>query len=109
MAGQDLTHHKIGWIGTGRMGFAMAQRLLKGGADVAVWNRTISKAKPLAELGATVVDIPSDLADRDIVFTMVGGPADFVEVTLGDGVVLSQTVKPGMLIDSTSVDEEASA
>jgi 3-hydroxyisobutyrate dehydrogenase len=109
MAGQDLTHHKIGWIGTGRMGFAMAQRLLKGGADVAVWNRTKSKAEPLAELGATVVDSPSDLADRDIVFTMVGGPADFVEVTLGDGGVLSQNVKPGMLIDSTSVDEEASA
>ena len=48
MSGQDLSQHKIGWIGTGRMGFAMAQRLLKGGADVAVWNRTKSKAEPLA-------------------------------------------------------------
>ena len=109
MAGQDLTEYKIGWIGTGRMGFAMAYRLLKGGADVSVWNRTKSKAEPLAEFGATVVDSPADLAGCDIVFTMVGGPADFVEVTLGDAGVLSQSEKPRMLIDSTSVDEEASA
>ena len=109
MAGQDLSQHKIGWIGTGRMGFAMAQRLLKNGADVAVWNRTKAKAEPLADDGATVVDSPADLADRDIVFTMVGGPADFVQVTLEDGGVLSQNQKPKMLIDSTSVDEAASS
>ena len=109
MAGQDLSQHKIGWIGTGRMGFAMAQRLLKNGADVAVWNRTKSKAEPLADDGATVVESPADLADLDIVFTMVGGPADFVQVTLEDGGVLSQSKKPKMLIDSTSVDEAASS
>ena len=109
MSVQDLSQHKIGWIGAGRMGFAMAQRLLEGGADVAVWNRTKSKAEPLAANGATVVESPADLADRDIVFTMVGGPADFVQVTLGDGGVLAQDQKPKMLIDSTSVDEAASS
>tara|TARA_B100000683_G_scaffold276283_1_gene329702 strand:+ start:1606 stop:2544 length:939 start_codon:yes stop_codon:yes gene_type:complete len=109
MSVQDLSQHKIGWIGAGRMGFAMAQRLLEGGADVAVWNRTKSKAEPLAGNGATVVESPADLADRDIVFTMVGGPADFVQVTLGDGGVLAQDQKPKMLIDSTSVDEAASS
>lgn len=109
MSVQDLSQHKIGWIGAGRMGFAMAQRLLEGGADVAVWNRTKSKAEPLAANGATVVESPADLADRDIVFTMVGGPADFVQVTLGDGGVLAQAQKPKMLIDSTSVDEAASS
>ena len=109
MSVQDLSQHKIGWIGAGRMGFAMAQRLLERGADVAVWNRTKSKAEPLAANGATVVESPADLADRDIVFTMVGGPADFVQVTLGDGGVLAQDQKPKMLIDSTSVDEAASS
>lgn len=109
MSVQDLSQHKIGWIGAGRMGFAMAQRLLERGADVAVWNRTKSKAEPLAANGATVVESPADLADRDIVFTMVGGPADFVQVTLGDGGVLAQEQKPKMLIDSTSVDEAASS
>ncbi|MEC7488307.1 MAG: NAD(P)-dependent oxidoreductase [Pseudomonadota bacterium] len=109
MAEQVLRKFKLGWIGTGRMGFAMAQRLLERGADVAVWNRTRSKAEPLMEFGATVVDNPSQLADRDIVFTMVGGPSDFVQVTLGDEGVLSRKQKPAMLIDSTSIDEEASA
>lgn len=109
MADVDLTEHKIGWIGTGRMGFAMAKRLLDAGADVAAWNRTRSKAEPLTEYGATIVDQPSDLSDRDIVFTMVAGPTDFIEVTVGKNGVLSDAQKPGMLIDSTSIDEEASA
>ena len=66
---------RLGWIGAGRMGSVLAQRLLEAGHDVAVYNRTRAKAEPLAELGATMVDSPADLADRDIVFTMVGGPA----------------------------------
>ncbi len=109
MTETDLTRHTIGWIGTGRMGFAMAQRLLKAGADVSVWNRTRAKAEPLAEYGAKVVDSPADLADRDIVFTMVAGPSDLVQVTLEEGGVLSQNQKPKILVDSTSVDEEASS
>ena len=39
---------KLGWIGIGRMGYAMAERLAKGGADITVWNRTRAKAEPLA-------------------------------------------------------------
>ena len=37
--------HRLGWIGIGRMGFPMAQRLAKAGCDIAVWNRTRSKAE----------------------------------------------------------------
>ena len=109
MTRQNFSQHKIGWIGTGRMGFAMVQRLLKDGADVTVWNRTRSKAEPLAADGATVVNSPADLADRDIVFTMVGGPEDFMQVTLEDDGVLMQDCKPKVLIDCTSVDEAASS
>src|SRR6267154_3517105 len=72
---------KLGWIGTGRMGFPMAKRLLEKGCDVAVYNRTRSKAEPLSAYGATVVDSPAALANRDIVFTMVSGPEDLVAVT----------------------------
>ena len=109
MANNDLKGKRIGWIGTGRMGYAMAERLLKAGADLSAWNRTKSKAEPLAQLGATIVDNPSELADRDIVFTMVGGPADFIEVTKGKNGVLAQSGQvPGMLIDCTSISEEAS-
>ena len=46
---------RIGWIGTGRMGLPMAERLLRAGYPVAVFNRTRAKAEPLAALGATVV------------------------------------------------------
>ena len=61
--------HRIGWIGMGRMGYPMAERLVKGGYDVSVWNRTRSKAEPLAKSGATIVDSPADLASCDILFT----------------------------------------
>ena len=79
MAQVDLRKHTIGWIGAGRMGFAMAQRLLKAGCDVSIYNRTRSKAEPLEADGGTIVDSIADLADRDIVFTIVGGPDDFIE------------------------------
>ena len=62
---------KIGWIGIGRMGYAMAERLAKGGAELTVWNRTRAKAEPLAALGAKVADKLVDLAACDIVFVMV--------------------------------------
>jgi len=62
------TELRVGWIGTGRMGFALAQRLGRAGVDVAAWNRTRAKAEPLTEFGVTVVDNPRDLADRDVVF-----------------------------------------
>ncbi|MGZ8210551.1 MAG: NAD(P)-binding domain-containing protein, partial [Burkholderiales bacterium] len=40
----DMKRHKLGWIGIGRMGYAMAERLAKAGCDISVWNRTRSKA-----------------------------------------------------------------
>ncbi len=100
--------HKIGWIGTGRMGFAMATRLLRAGCDVAVYNRTRSKAEPLAELGATIVDSPAELADRDVVFTMVSGPSDLLEVICGSKGLLSGSTAPQLLVDCSSVSEEGS-
>jgi 3-hydroxyisobutyrate dehydrogenase len=47
---------RIGWIGMGRMGYPMAERLLKRGHDVSIWNRTRAKADPLAKVGGKVVD-----------------------------------------------------
>jgi 3-hydroxyisobutyrate dehydrogenase len=100
---------RIGWIGTGRMGAALVRRLLDAGYDVAVFNRTRSKAEALLEHGASIVDRPSDLADRDIVFTMVGGSDDFKEVTIGQAGVLSRSdASPRMLIDSTTIAQAAS-
>jgi len=99
----------LGWVGVGRMGHALVSRLLDAGYEVAVYNRTRSKAEPLAERGATIVDTPAELGDRDIVFTMVGGPADFKEVVLGETGLLSRNgTAPRVIVDSTTVSPEAS-
>ena len=101
--------HRIGWVGTGRMGFRLCERLLAAGCDLAVYNRTRSKAEPLADHGATIVDVPSDLADRDIVFTMVAGPKDVMEVAFGDNGVLSGDETPQVLVDVTTIDPGTAA
>jgi 3-hydroxyisobutyrate dehydrogenase-like beta-hydroxyacid dehydrogenase len=110
MANSSLKKHRIGWIGAGRMGLSMASRLLKKGCDVAIYNRTRSKAEPLASLGAQIVDAPFSLADREIVFTMVGGDSDLLDVVTGPTGLLSRADrKLKILIDSTTVSQEASA
>jgi 3-hydroxyisobutyrate dehydrogenase-like beta-hydroxyacid dehydrogenase len=101
---------RIGWIGVGRMGFALAGRLLDAGHDVAVYNRTRAKAEPLAERGAKIVDAPVDLADRDIVFIMVSAPSDLADVTTGEGGLLTHPdAAPRIIIDSSTVSTQASA
>jgi 3-hydroxyisobutyrate dehydrogenase len=107
MSAGEFTH-RVGWIGTGRMGYALCVRLLEAGVDLAVYNRTRSKAEPLAELGAKIVDSPAELGDRDIVFTMVAGPKDVLEVTLGDNGVLSGDQRPSIVVDATTIDPETS-
>ena len=86
--------HRIGWIGIGRMGFPMAERLAKGGVDLSIWNRTRSKAEPLAASGAQLVDRPSDLSGHDILFTMVSTGADLDEVMFGAGGVVNGRAGP---------------
>lgn len=101
---------KVGWIGTGRMGFAMAGRLARAGHDVTVWNRTRAKAEPLAEVGCTVVDSIADLRGLDVVFTMVSTPADLEQVLVGEGGLLSDRDNvPGAVVDTSTVSQDASA
>ena len=104
----DVNSTTLGWIGAGRMGSVLAERLLRSGHDVAIYNRTRSKTVPLVDLGATAVDAPSDLADRDIVFTMIGGDADLLAVTDGTAGLLTGPRGPGLLIDCSTVSSDAS-
>jgi 3-hydroxyisobutyrate dehydrogenase-like beta-hydroxyacid dehydrogenase len=91
------------------MGHALAARLLAAGHDVAVYNRTRAKAESLEEAGATVVDAPAELADREVVFTMVAGPDDFKEVVLGpSGVLSGNGSAPAVIVDMTTVSPDAS-
>lgn len=105
---------RIGWIGTGRMGFEMAQRLAKAGCDISVWNRTRAKAEPLAKDGAKIApDLPS-LAGCDIVFVMVSTWNDVKEVVSGPAGMLlkSQPGKgpaPRIVVECSSISLEGSA
>ncbi len=103
--------HTIGWIGMGRMGYPMAERLVKGGHSVRVWNRTKAKAEPLAGEGAAVVDRPADLAEVDILFTMVSTGNDLEQVYFGeDGVINGGNGPvPRILVDCSSISVEKSA
>jgi 3-hydroxyisobutyrate dehydrogenase-like beta-hydroxyacid dehydrogenase len=102
--------HSLGWIGAGgRMGFAMAKRLLAVGHEVTVYNRTRSKVEPLAALGAKIAESPRAMRSLDIVFTTVSASDDLIAVCTGPDGVLGETASPKLLIDCSSVSEEASA
>ncbi len=109
MTAKPNTGRPIGWIGMGRMGYPMAERLLKAGHDVAVYNRTRSKAEPLAKRGARIVDAPADLARSAVLFTMVSTSDDLKHVLLGEnGLLAGRQGAPGVVVDCSSISEELS-
>ncbi|MEI5102851.1 NAD(P)-dependent oxidoreductase [Streptomyces sp. PmtG] len=100
----------VGWAGTGRMGFAMARRLVEAGVGVAVWNRTAARAAPLAAHGATVVGELAGLRSRDVVFTMVADEHALTKLLLGEGGLLADADHtPGTVVDCSTVSPDASA
>jgi len=101
--------NKVGWIGLGRMGEAMVKRLTQAGHGVDVWNRTRSKAEPLVEYGATIVNHKLDLAACEVVFTMVSTTDDLKEVLFSDGGLVTGKTLPKMVVDSSSISQEGSA
>jgi 3-hydroxyisobutyrate dehydrogenase len=109
--GMAKNDQKIGWIGMGRMGFPMAERLLKAGYDVSIWNRTRAKAEPLAAKGGKVVDKLAELADVDVIFSIVSTGKDLDEVYFGkDGVVTGAKGKlPKIFVDCSTIAVEESA
>src|ERR1700754_837815 len=98
----------VGWIGAGRMGYALIERLLDAGYDVSVYNRTRSKAEPLAERGAKLVDTAAQLADRDVVFIMVAASDDLEDVTTGEDGLLTADASPQIIVDCSTVSAAVS-
>lgn len=92
----------------GIMGSGMAANLLKGGHDVVVWNRTVSRTEPLAELGATVGENPADVAAQsDIIFTCVGGTADVEAVILGENGIIHGISADNLVVDHSTISPQA--
>lgn len=101
---------RLGWIGAGRMGFEMAGRLARAGADVTVWNRTKAKAQPLESYGARVADRLADLAACDIVFCMVSTWEDVREVMGGPaGMLSAKDLATKLVVECSSISLEGSA
>jgi 3-hydroxyisobutyrate dehydrogenase len=101
---------KIGWIGAGRMGTPMAERLIKAGYDVTIWNRTRAKAASLADLGGKVVDHLFELKNVDVLFSIVSTGKDVQEVLYGKNGVSSQGGKlPPVVVDCSTISVEDSA
>ena len=101
---------RIGWIGMGRMGYPMAERLLKAGYDVSIWNRTRAKAEPLAKIGGKVVDNPFDLKDVDVLFSIVSTGKDLDQVYFGKNSVTGYGGEiPKIFVDCSTISVEESA
>jgi 3-hydroxyisobutyrate dehydrogenase len=100
---------RLGWIGLGKMGRPMAQRLLQAGYHLAVFNRTADKARPLAEAGASVAASPAAVARQaDIVFTMLADDGALEAVALGPEGALAGAGPAAVLIDMSTVSPGAS-
>lgn len=93
----------IGWIGTGVMGKSMCGHLIAAGFPCVVYNRTPEKAQELVAAGARLAGSPAEVAEQaDVVFTIVGYPADVREVTLGKQGTLSAATAGKVLVDMTT-------
>ncbi|GLZ14433.1 3-hydroxyisobutyrate dehydrogenase [Actinomadura sp. NBRC 104425] len=100
----------VGWIGTGRMGTAMAERLADAGATLTVWNRTIAKAEPLRDRGAALAGSPAELRGKRVVFTMLSDDAALEAVLTGDdGLLTGIGPVPDVVVDCSTVSPETSA
>jgi 3-hydroxyisobutyrate dehydrogenase len=94
---------RVGWIGTGVMGSSMCGHLLAAGFAATVFNRSRAKAERLLAAGARWADSPGAVAEAsDVVFTMVGYPADVQSVILGPDGVLAGCRPGGVIVDMTT-------
>ena len=94
---------RLGWVGTGVMGQSMVGRLRDAGFDILLTTRSRSKAEPLLERGCRWADSPAAVAaGADVVFVMVGHPADVREVVLGAEGILPAASPGTILVDHTT-------
>src|SRR5919206_4838798 len=101
---------KVGWIGMGRMGYPMAERLLAAGYDVSIWNRTRAKAEPLAKKGGKIVDNLAELKDVDVLFSIVSTGKDLDQVYFGKNSISGHGGKiPKIFVDCSTISVEESA
>jgi 3-hydroxyisobutyrate dehydrogenase len=103
MNNQAVTLPRVGFIGLGIMGGAMAAQLAAAGYPLHVYNRSRAKAEPLVAGGAQWHETPASLAaSADIVVTIVGMPDDVRAIYLGEEGLIAHARPGSVLIDMTT-------
>ncbi len=101
---------RIGFVGLGTMGAAMAANLRRAGFDVSVWNRTPGRAGPVVELGAREAATPSQVArTSDVVVTCVSDTPDVEQVLFGPDGVAAGLAPGGLVVDCSTISPGATA
>jgi 3-hydroxyisobutyrate dehydrogenase-like beta-hydroxyacid dehydrogenase len=94
---------KVGFIGLGNMGLGMAASLLTAGHELAVYNRTPDKAKPLVEKGARKAASVADACKGDVVITMLADDNAIESVLFGDAGMLANMSKGGIHVSASTI------
>jgi 2-hydroxy-3-oxopropionate reductase len=94
---------RVGFVGLGIMGAAMAGNVLEAGHELVVHNRSRAKAERLAQQGASVADSPSEVAEGSaIIITMLPGPPQVEEVVAGEGGLLEEAGEGSLIVDMST-------
>ncbi len=104
-----MTTMRLGYIGLGTMGGAMAENLIRAGYSLTVYNRTTSKAERLLDLGASLAESPAEVARKsELVFMNVSDTPDVLEIVFGENGIV-EGAHPGMiLVDHSTIKPSAS-
>ena len=98
-----MENMKVGWVGTGVMGKPMCGHLLRAGYAVTLYTRSRDKARELLDTGASWQDSPREVAQKsDVVFTMVGFPADVEQVYFASDGILAAAKSGSTVCDMTT-------
>ena len=100
---------KVGYIGMGIMGAAMAENLVKAGYEVTVWNRTASKCDPVVAAGATQADSPKAMAaaSPDVIFLNVTDTPDVEAILFGDDGIAGSAAEGLIVVDNSTISPVA--
>ncbi|XP_058058014.1 cytokine-like nuclear factor N-PAC isoform X1 [Anopheles bellator] len=100
---------KFGFLGLGIMGCGIVKNLIKSGHSVVVWNRTASKCRKFADVGAVIADTPSDVVEMtDVTYSCVSDPQVAKDLVFGNCGVMSATLSGKGYVEMTGVDPETS-
>jgi 3-hydroxyisobutyrate dehydrogenase-like beta-hydroxyacid dehydrogenase len=94
---------KVGFIGLGNMGSAMASSLLRAGHELTVYNRTAAKAKPLVDQGAKHAAHIADACNGDTVITMLADDAALESTVFADDGLLQSLNKSAIHISCSTI------